>query len=182
MDSFLRSLSMVLTVGQVDAQSLPRVTQLINKTNQFNVTTRRYAEADLRAFVERPTSIGLQFRLADRFGDNGLIAVILARAETPERHVVDTLLMSCRVLGRGVELAMMNALVALARQRGARELVGEYLPTARNGMVAELYHRLGFAPMSRDEAGGATRWSLLLDRYTPHSTFITANDAITEAT
>jgi FkbH-like protein len=177
MDSFLRSLSMVLTVGQVDAQSLPRVTQLINKTNQFNVTTRRYAEAELRAFVERPASIGLQFRLADRFGDNGLIAVILARAQTPERLVVDTLLMSCRVLGRGVELAMMNALVALARRRGVRELVGEYLPSGRNAMVADLYHRLGFALSSRDEAGGATRWSLALDGYTPHSTFITPNEA-----
>jgi FkbH-like protein len=176
MDSFLRSLSMILTIGQVDAQSLPRVTQLINKTNQFNVTTRRYSEADLQAFVAQPTNIALHFRLADRFGDNGLIAVVLARPESSQRHVVDTLLMSCRVLGRGVELAMMNALVARARQCGVRELVGKYLATARNGMVADLYHRLGFTPMPKDDEDGATRWSLQLDRYVPHNTFITSKE------
>jgi FkbH-like protein len=177
MDSFLRSLSMVLTVGRVDGQSLPRVTQLINKTNQFNVTTRRYSELELQTFLEQPGAIALHFRLADRFGDNGLIAVMLARPDTPERHVVDTLLMSCRVLGRGVELAMMNALVGLARQRGVQELVGEYVPTARNGMVADLYHRLGFTPVPQDRAGDATRWSLQLDRYVPHSTFITPRES-----
>jgi FkbH-like protein len=182
MDSFLRSLSMVLTIGQVDAHSLPRVAQLINKTNQFNVTTRRYSEAELQALVEQPASIALYFRLADRFGDNGLIGVLLARAESPERHIVDTLLMSCRVLGRGVELAMMNALVERIRQRGARELLGEYLPTARNGMVADLYSRLGFEPVSRDEGCGATRWSLQLDRYVPHSTFITPHEATHDPT
>ncbi len=182
MDSFLRSLSMTLTIGRVDAQSLPRVTQLINKTNQFNVTTRRYSEAELQAFVGEPANIALHFRLADRFGDSGLIAVVLARPDTPERYVVDTLLMSCRVLGRGVELAVLNALVALAGQHGARELLGEYLPTARNGMVADLYPRLGFAPMSRDEGSGATRWSLQLDRFIPHSTFITPREATREAT
>jgi FkbH-like protein len=176
MDSFLRSLSMILTIGQVDAQSLPRVTQLINKTNQFNVTTRRYSEPELQAFVEQPASIALHFRLADRFGDNGLIAVVLARAESSQRHVVDTLLMSCRVLGRGVELAMMNALVARARQCGARQLVGKYLRTARNGMVADLYHRLGFTPVPQDDEDGATGWSLQLDRYVPHDTFITPKE------
>jgi FkbH-like protein len=177
MDSFLRSLSMVLTVGRVDGQSLPRVTQLINKTNQFNVTTRRYSESELQTLLDQPGTIALQFRLADRFGDNGLIAAMLARPQTAGRHVVDTLLMSCRVLGRGVELAMMNALVALARQRGVRELVGEYLATGRNGLVADLYHRLGFTAMPQDTAGGATRWSLELDRYVPHSTFITPRDS-----
>ena len=177
MDSFLASLAMTLTIGRVDAQGLPRVTQLINKTNQFNVTTRRYSESELLAFVDQPSNIALHFRLTDRFGDNGLIAVVLARPDTLERYMVDTLLMSCRVLGRGVELELLNTLVALARRRGVQELIGEYIPTVRNGMVADLYHRLGFSPIEHQEPRGTTRWSLRLNHYTPHSTFITSKEA-----
>ena len=169
MDSFLKGLAMSLKIGRVDAQNLPRVTQLINKTNQFNVTTRRYTEAEVRAFAEDERNVTMHFRLIDRFGDNGLISVLLARpsSDTPHRLEIDTLLMSCRVLGRGVEQAILNALVERAARRGIRELVGEYLPTAKNAMVSELFARLGFAKLEHpDAAKGASRWLLRVEGYT----------------
>jgi FkbH-like protein len=180
MDSFLRGLEMTLQIGGLDAGSIVRVTQLINKTNQFNVTTRRYTEAELRAFGADPANVVMHFRLLDRFGDNGLIGVLLARGGD-DRMVIDTLLMSCRVLGRGVEHAMINELVARAAARGIREIVGEYLPTARNGMVADLFGRLGFAPADReahgDEARPGSRWLLRVSEFTRHPTFIAAGEA-----
>ena len=178
MDSFLRGLGMTLQIGGLDAGSIVRVTQLINKTNQFNVTTRRYTEAELRAFGDDPANVVMHFRLLDRFGDNGLIGVLLARG-TGERMVIDTLLMSCRVLGRGVELAMINELVARAAARGIREIAGEYLPSARNGMVADLFGRLGFAPAERNAADDrpGTRWLLRVGEFIRHPTFIAAGEA-----
>jgi FkbH-like protein len=180
MDSFLRGLEMTLQIGGLDAGSIVRVTQLINKTNQFNVTTRRYTEAELRAFGADPANLVMHFRLLDRFGDNGLIGVLLARG-AGDRMVIDTLLMSCRVLGRGVEQAMINELVARAAIRGIREIVGEYLPTARNGMVADLFGRLGFAPADREaygeEARPGGRWLLRVSEFTRHPTFIAAGEA-----
>jgi FkbH-like protein len=161
--SYLRSLEMVLTATPVGSAELPRVTQLINKTNQFNLTTRRYTEAEVQAVAEDPASIALALRLTDRFGDNGLISVILARPDEAlqsDELLIDTWLMSCRVLGRQVEAATLEALAAVAARRGAAALVGEYRPTARNSMVAEHYTRLGFAPASRlaDRPEGTTRW------------------------
>jgi FkbH-like protein len=178
MDSFLRGLTMTLQIGGLDPSSIVRVTQLINKTNQFNVTTRRYTEAELRAFGDDPANVVMHFRLLDRFGDNGLIGVLLARG-AGERMVIDTLLMSCRVLGRGVELAMINELVARARARGIREIAGEYLPSARNGMVADLFSRLGFAPAERDASDDrpGTRWLLRVSEFKQHPTFIAAGEA-----
>lgn len=179
MASFLRSLEMSLQIGGLDAQSIVRVTQLINKTNQFNVTTRRYTEAELKSFAAEPGNIVMHFRLVDRFGDNGLIGVLLARAAAGERLVIDTLLMSCRVLGRGVEHAMINELVARAAASGVREITGEYLPSARNGMVADLFSRLGFAPAGDSAATApapaATRWVLRVADFAQHPTFITAS-------
>jgi FkbH-like protein len=178
MDSFLRGLGMTLQIGGLDASSIVRVTQLINKTNQFNVTTRRYTEAELRAFGDDPANVVMHFRLLDRFGDNGLIGVLLARG-VGDRMVIDTLLMSCRVLGRGVELAMLNELVNRARARGIAEIAGEYLPSARNAMVADLFGRLGFAAADRasgDDRPG-TRWLLRVGEFIQHPTFIAVGEA-----
>lgn len=183
MDSFLAGLGMSLQIGGVDPHSIVRVTQLINKTNQFNVTTRRTTEAELRAFAAEPGNVAMHFRLVDRFGDNGLIGVLLARA-TGDRLVIDTLLMSCRVLGRGVELAMINELVARAADAGVTEILGEYIPTAKNAMVADLFGRLGFTRVepvdgetpeaSRPRAG--SRWRLDVRAFTRHPTFIAVGD------
>lgn len=139
---FLASLEMVATIGQVGAETLPRVAQLLAKTNQFNLTTRRHGAGEIEAMI-RSGAVALWLRLADRFGDSGLVATALARPDG-ERWVVDTFLLSCRVIGRGVETALLARLAACVAQHGGRVLVGEYLPTARNGLVAEFYVRHGF--------------------------------------
>ncbi|HEX3760834.1 MAG TPA: HAD-IIIC family phosphatase [Kofleriaceae bacterium] len=186
MDSFLAGLGMSLQIGGVDPHSIVRVTQLINKTNQFNVTTRRTTEAELRAFAAGPGNVAMHFRLLDRFGDNGLVGVLLAR-RAGDQLVIDTLLMSCRVLGRGVELAMINELVARAAAAGVAEILGEYIPTAKNGMVADLFGRLGFTriePTDRAETKtpeanqprAGSRWRLDVRAFTRHPNFIAVGD------
>jgi len=143
LDDFLAGLEMAAEHGPVDAKKLPRVAQLINKTNQFNLTTRRYTEEQVRAMAASPDWWCRWFRLADRFGDHGLIGVILARKGRPA-WTVDTWLMSCRVLGRDMEKFMACVLLAAAHQHGATAVVGEYIPTAKNALVKDLYPQLGF--------------------------------------
>ncbi|GGC67744.1 methoxymalonyl-ACP biosynthesis protein FkbH [Siccirubricoccus deserti] len=163
MDGYLRSLKMVLTATDVGPGELSRVTQLINKTNQFNLTTRRYTEAEVQALAANPAAVALALRLTDRFGDNGLICVVLARPDAALRSgelLIDTWLMSCRVLGRQVEAAVLEVLAAAASRRGVSTLIGEYRPTGRNGMVAEHYPNLGFVPLDPlpDSPEGTTCW------------------------
>jgi FkbH-like protein len=162
MDGYLRGLGMELIVRPFDGIGLSRIIQLINKTNQFNLTTRRYTEADIRAVMSDPKVVTYQLRLTDRFGDNGIIAILIGRIDHGAL-VLDTWLMSCRVLGRQVEEACLNVMVDAARTLGAERIVGDYIPTAKNGMVAELYPRLGFTLVSSGETG--TRWELALDGY-----------------
>lgn len=146
MGAYLASLEMVLAWRPFDRTGLQRVTQLINKTNQFNLTTIRYGEDEVAAVIGDPRAFGVQLRLADRFGDNGIIAVVIGRMIDDEALHLDTWLMSCRVLGRRVEEATLAVVVAQARALGAKRIVGEYRPSPKNGMVADHYARLGFAP------------------------------------
>ncbi|MDB5932487.1 MAG: methoxymalonyl-ACP biosynthesis protein [Polaromonas sp.] len=149
MTGYLRSLEMALTATPVGPAELARVTQLINKTNQFNLTTRRYTEAEVEQLAGDAASVALAVRLRDKFGDNGLISVVLARPGTglaPGELLIDTWLMSCRVLGRQVEEAVLGVLAGAAARAGATALIGEYRPTSRNAMVAEHYPKLGFVP------------------------------------
>jgi len=155
---YLRSLEMVATIAPVDAAYLPRVVQLVNKTNQWNLTTRRYTLAEFEALTADPTWITLYGRLADKFGDNGLIAVAAGRLAGTSFHV-ELWLMSCRVLKRDFELAMFDELVARAHARGATEVVGYYARTAKNAMVAELYPGLGFTLDEASDDGARTRWT-----------------------
>ena len=144
LDGYLRGLDMELIVRPFDAVGLARIVQLINKTNQFNLTTRRYTEADVRAMMSDPGVAAYQFRLTDRFGDNGIIAILIGRGEADHALVMDTWLMSCRVLGRQVEEACLNIMIDAARRLGALRIIGLYRPTAKNEMVRTLYERLGF--------------------------------------
>ena len=113
----------------------------------------------------------LQLRLLDRFGDNGIIAIVIVRMTSDHEALVDTWLMSCRVLGRGVEEATLNLVVEAARRLGAKRLIGEYRPTAKNGMVREHYRKLGFIMSLEDDAG--RRIDVLdVDRYVPANIFI----------
>jgi FkbH-like protein len=144
MESYLSSLAMQLICSEFDELSLQRIVQLINKTNQFNLTTKRYTTDDVMAVIDSPTAFGLHLRLLDRFGDNGIIAVIIGKVAEDRRMWIDTWLMSCRVLGRKVEESTLEVIVREAKRRGATSLVGEFRPTAKNGMVASHYSNLGF--------------------------------------
>jgi FkbH-like protein len=150
LESFLRGLGMTCGHGPVNDHVLARVVQLLGKTNQFNLTTRRHSEARLRTFLADPGAWTQCFRLADKFADNGLVGVMVAlpSTEDPRAWELDTWLMSCRVIGRQLENFMFNTLLAAARAEGIATLHGVYLPTAKNGMVADLYQDLGFTEVA----------------------------------
>lgn len=157
MDAYLASLGMTASVGPTDALHLPRFAQLINKSNQFHLTGTRYAEAEVKGLAERPDWFLRFVRLRDRFGDNGLIACVILRRVERALHI-DTWCMSCRVLGRRVEEFVANEMLAVARHLGCESLVGRYVRSPRNGLVAGLYERLGFT-LAAESATGST-WTL----------------------
>jgi FkbH-like protein len=157
--AYLASLEMEIDFRPFNETSRVRITQLINKSNQFNLTTRRYTEAEVARFEADPCVFTLQVRLRDKLGDNGMISVIVCRAAGPGVWEIDTWLMSCRVLGRGVEGAVLRELLDHARRRGAGKLRGIYRPTDRNKLVEQHYARLGFTLVGgRDD--GSTVWEL----------------------
>ena len=149
---YLASLEMRLIWNRFDAIGQSRIAQLINKSNQFNLTTRRYGEDDVRQMMSDPDCIGLQLRLVDRFGDNGMIAVVILRREG-DAAVIDTWLMSCRVLSRKVEEATLFIIADAAERWGVAALRGVYLPTTKNHMVKDHYKKLGFTPIVTVEPG-----------------------------
>ena len=181
LDDYLRSLRMRLVWRRFDALGLGRTVQLINKTNQFNLTTRRYTEADVRAVMQDRYAFGLQLRLLDRFGDNGIIAIVIGRMQDSTGDdgdmLIDTWLMSCRVLGRQVESTTLNLVADQARRLGARRLIGEYVPTVKNGMVRDHYQKLGFEIAVR-EPDGHSRAVLDLSTFIPADTFIDVQEGI----
>lgn len=164
-DAYLASLDMVMTVGRFDVTGRTRIAQLIAKSNQFNLTTRRYSEAEVAKIERDEDSLPLQIRLADRFGDNGMISVVICRRRDADWHI-DTWLMSCRVLGRRVEQAVLAILCAEAAERGIHRLIGSYLPSGRNDLVKDHYENLGFSLLERKE-GGATVWTFDVDALPP---------------
>jgi FkbH-like protein len=162
--SYLASLEMEIVFAPFDRTGRARISQLINKSNQFNLTTRRYSEADVAAAEEDRAVFTLQVRLADRFGDNGMISVIICRPEAGGQfgsHAwqIDTWLMSCRVLGRKVEEMVLREIVMRAREEAVDTLIGVYRPSEKNAMVRDHYAKLGFAKL-REEADGTTIWTL----------------------
>lgn len=170
MQSYLRSMQMEMTWKPFDELGLQRVLQLINKTNQFNLTTRRYSGEELRKLLNNPDTRTWQIRLKDRLGDNGVIAILICVLK-PGEMFIDTWLMSCRVLGRQVEEASLDLLVEEARAAGIDTITGEYRPTAKNGMVRDLYSRLGFDHVHTDGEGN-NRWLLNVSTYKPRETHI----------
>lgn len=164
LEDFLRGLDMTLTFGQADEQTLPRIVQLLGKTNQFNLTTRRHNAADLKAMLHAGGII-LWAKLRDRFGDNGLIAVGIVLPEDAATWRLDSFLMSCRVIGRGVETALLAALVQSAKNRGAQSLIGEFIATQKNQVIADFLPNNGFTM----ESGVNARYQKMLneDFYSP---------------
>ena len=167
---FLRSLETRAAVRPFLPFNFPRVAQLTQRSNQFNLRTVRYSEKEIAALAASARHVTLAIELKDRFGDNGLISIIILEIQGNE-FFIDTWLMSCRVLGRGVEQLALNAIMAKARKAGIKRVVGEYLATPKNGMVKDHYSKLGFA------ADGGNRWSLETGSYTDQSVNILLDDA-----
>lgn len=161
-DDYLRSLGMTLSIAPFDSAGRKRIAQLISKSNQFNLTTRRYSEAEIAALQSRPDVLTIQARLEDIFGDNGMISAVICR-QTGQCWEVDTWIMSCRVLGRRVEETILQYLVDEARSRGITEITGRYIPTARNGLVRDHFSRLGFVQTGSQD--GETTWQLAISSY-----------------
>ncbi len=170
MDSYLSSLEMAGTFREFNPIDLPRIAQLINKSNQFNLTTRRRSEAELAALMSDQRYTGFSMRLSDRFGDHGLISVVICLRNDDASLEIDTWLMSCRVLKRQVEEQVLNEIVRTARVNGCRLITGVYLPTAKNQMVSDLYARLGFEPVNVTTE--RSEYSLLAETFSAKPTFI----------
>nr|WP_256467821.1 HAD-IIIC family phosphatase [Bradyrhizobium sp. 62] len=162
-NDYLRSLGMTLSIAPFDGAGRKRIAQLISKSNQFNLTTRRYSDAEIAALESRLDVFTIQARLEDIFGDNGMISTVICR-RTGQAWEVDSWIMSCRVLGRRVEEAILQYLVEQARLRGISAITGRYIPTAKNGLVRDHFSRLGFVQAGTQE-DGETTWRLFIDDY-----------------
>ena len=158
-DDYLASLNMQIIFQPFDKTGRSRIAQLVNKSNQYNLTTRRYTEAEIAQVEADPNCFTLQVRLTDIFGDNGMISVVICRETEPRVWEIDTWLMSCRVLGRGVQDMVLREILKHAEANGIDRLVGTYIPSARNQMVEDHYPLLGFESIDR-QPDGSTRWSL----------------------
>jgi FkbH-like protein len=161
-DDYLRSLAMTLSIAPFDSTGRKRIVQLIAKSNQFNLTTRRYSEAEIAAMQSNPAVFAIEARLQDIFGDNGMISVVICRQTGPSWEI-DTWIMSCRVLGRRVEESLLQYLVEQARFRGITEIIGRYIPTAKNGLVRDHFSRLDF--IQTGSQNGETTWRLAVSSY-----------------
>ena len=166
---FLKSLDMTSVVSGFNKFNTPRVAQLSQRSNQFNLRTVRYTEADIEALGKDPDVIDLSFTLEDKFGDNGLIAVIIMKKQDEETLFIDTWFMSCRVLKRGMEDFTLNTMVEAAREKGYKRIVGEYLPTPKNKMVENHYPSLGFQKL---EGTPTAQYVLDVEQYQPRENYI----------
>jgi FkbH-like protein len=171
---YLDSLEMTAEIDTFKPVYLERIAQLTNKSNQFNLTTRRYTVSEMEGAAGDADVIALYGKLSDKFGDNGLVSVVMGHREGDALHM-DLWLMSCRVLKRDMENAMLDAVVERAKARGMRTIYGYFIPSAKNAMVKEFYPTLGFAPAELTDtslAEGSTAWKLDLSTYTQQNTHI----------
>jgi len=170
---YLESLDMHADIASFAPVYIQRIAQLTNKSNQFNVTTRRYTAEEISSIASSNDYIALYGKLTDRFGDNGVVSVVIGKKDKNILHM-DLWIMSCRVLKRDMELAMLDALVARCKEQGICEIIGYYYPTAKNGMVKELYKTFGFVLVSSDESGN-TVWKLNTEKYSNQNRYIKVN-------
>jgi FkbH-like protein len=171
---YLTSLKMEATIKNFEAIYLQRIAQLTNKSNQFNLTTKRFSEEEMVEASKDPQRICLYGKLVDKFGDNGVVTVVIGKEESPEVLGIELWLMSCRVLKRDMEEAMLDELVRLAKARGYQKLKGYFFPTAKNAMVKDFYAHFGFSKVQEDAAGN-TIWSLPLKDYKDKNIYIEVN-------
>jgi FkbH-like protein len=166
---FLKSLDMVSQVKGFDAFNIPRVAQLSQRSNQFNLRTIRYTEADIERLADDSHYHNFSFTLSDKFGDNGLICVVILEKQDSETLFINTWFMSCRVLRRGMENFTLNTTVTYAKESGFKRIIGEYIPTVKNQMVEDHYQNLGFVSMADNNSH---LYVLEVDRYEPLDCFI----------
>jgi len=179
LDDYLKSLETTARVARFDPKDLPRIAQLLQRSNQFNLTTRRHSEAECEAMMRDETGyFPFSVTVRDRFGDFGLINVVILRRMDSVMEV-DTFVMSCRVLQRGVEQLAMNKVFEEARRSGCKRVVGRYIPTAKNGMVKDFYERFGFRREDAPEGEGVS-FTLGLDEYRPREVHIREVAALAE--
>jgi len=164
-DDFLKSLNMVSDTRPFDSFSVPRIAQLSQRSNQFNLRTIRYTEEDIKRIANSPDYFTISFTLEDKFGDNGLICAIIMKKQNDRSLFVDTWFMSCRVLKRGMENYVLNTMVSIAKENGFDTIIGEYIPTTKNEMVRDHYKNLGF-----ELVGGF--WKLEVMQYKVKDNFI----------
>ncbi|MER2149030.1 MAG: HAD-IIIC family phosphatase [Ruminococcus sp.] len=164
-EDFLKSLEMKATIRNFEPIYIQRIAQLTNKSNQFNLTTLRCSESDITHMKDSPDYLCLYGKLEDKFGDNGVVSVVAGERIGDELHM-RLWLMSCRVLKRGMEDAMLDTLVSDAQQIGIKIIKGYYYPTAKNNMVRDFYQRMGFTLESADETGN-TVWAMDAATYAP---------------
>lgn len=164
LEEFLRSLDIKAEIRYADSFTIPRVTSLINRTNQFNLTTRRYSQAQVEGMCSQPDRFRVYtMKISDRFGDEGIVGVAIVRKEK-ETWVIDSFLMSCRVIGRGVETALLAKIVEDAKANGASVLIGEYIPTPKNQPASNFYRDHNFKRIG--QKNGTIRWELDLKKST----------------
>jgi len=156
---YLRSLEMKAVIAPFDTAHAARITQLMNKTNQFNLTTRRYTDAEVSACMSDGNTLTLYASLADRFGDNGIVSALIGRVQDGIL-TIEEWVMSCRVFKRDLELAVFDALIAYCRTHNITSIEGDYLPTAKNAYVRTLYPTLGFSQTAESEEGTHYRFDI----------------------
>ena len=161
-DEYLKSLEMKGIIGHFKPIYMARIAQLTNKSNQFNLTTKRYTQAEIENVASDQDYITLYGKLEDKFGDNGVVSVVIGKQVEKKLHI-DLWIMSCRVLKRDMEFAMMDKLVSCSKKRGITDIYGYYYPTAKNGMVKDFYEKQGFEKIKEDKEGN-TVWLFKLPK------------------
>lgn len=164
-NDYLKSLEMVAVIDDFDPIYLQRIVQLTNKSNQFNLTTKRYTQAEMEEVFHSDNYIRLYGKITDKFGDNGVVSVVIGKKENSSLHI-DLWLMSCRVLKRDMEFAMLDELVKESLKNNISEIFGYYYKTAKNNMVKDLFASFGFEKINAAENGDSV-WKLNTADYTP---------------
>lgn len=176
LSDFLAGLSMKGRGGQFEPFYYSRIAQLTQRSNQFNLRTVRYSEQDISAIAKDPKYLPLYFTLMDSFGDYGVVSVVIIELRSGSEAFIDTWLMSCRVLKRGMEHYVLNLVVDWLKERGIETVVGGYRETAKNKMVEHFYEEMGFTPIP----GKTNQYELKIEEYTPQKHFINKEDTDNE--
>ena len=164
MDEFIKTLNLEVIIKKVDSFSLPRVTSLINKTNQFNLTTRRYTEVEVKQMMKDPNITIYTLQVKDKYGDEGLVGVAITKRQNDKELAIDNLLMSCRVIGRKVETTFLTKILRDAKQKGIILVSGSYIPTKKNGLVKDFFPNHQFSNLSTDNENGSSEWQINIEK------------------